>query len=170
VADQWLRDRFEKNPTAVLIGVIRDAGAPLSGAVIRQAQLLKDLVDALRDGGTEQADGSAHNEVRIQRVVERQLKIDGLRLLVELAGEMEFVAYNAGDPDIMVERVHLAVAKAGVKPIGAPGDEAPFTPDVHEPIGETPANGSMVTIVRPGYTWQAADELVVLQRAQVVLS
>ena len=121
------------------------------------AQLVRDgLDDAL-------AEDEDDDEVRFQAAQERQVEIDVLSAFAELAGEVEELAYNSGDPDVIVERVQTRVKSRSLEQIGRSGDDAPFDPVVHNPIGSRPADGATVRIVRPGYR----NGPVLLQRALV---
>lgn len=115
--------------------------------------------------GTSPAAGSDESAIRAAQ--DRQLSLDGMRRVAELAGEMEFVAYNTDDPDAIVERVRGGAERLGLIQIGEVGGTSDFDPGRHTPIGPPPDTGSTVRIVRPGYSWRYRDEVVLLQKAEV---
>jgi hypothetical protein len=59
------------------------------------------------------------------------------------------------------------VAGFGLQPIGRAGERALFDAARHTPIGVAVPAGSVVLIIRPGYSWQAGDQDVLLARAQI---
>jgi hypothetical protein len=98
---------------------------------------------------------------------ERQLRIDLIRALAEVAMEVEELAFNGADADVMIERIRALVDAYELEPIGRAGEEGRFDPARHAPIGARPGDGSRVSVVRPGYTWRAADGEVLIGKAQV---
>ncbi|GIJ68996.1 hypothetical protein [Virgisporangium ochraceum] len=108
------------------------------------------------------------DDAKVRVAQERQFKLDALQAVAELAGEVEELAYDSGDPELIVERLRVRVRTAPLEQLGAPGDEAKFDPAHHEATGPRPADGAAVTIVRPGYAWQENGAPVVLRRALVV--
>jgi hypothetical protein len=137
-----------------------------SQSKLKLRDALADVIRAGLKAAGEPADQD--NEVAFRAAQDRQLQINGVRAIAELAGEIEFVAYNSGDPDVIVERVQTAVQRHSLEQIGHPGEAARFDLSLHEAIGEPPHAGSPVTIVRPGYSWRA-EQGAVLQRAQVAV-
>lgn len=118
-----------------------------------------ELEAALRAGQTRTAG--------LRAAQERQLRIDLIKALADLAMEVEELAFNGADADVMIERIRALVDGYELEPIGRAGEEGPFDPTRHAPIGARPGDGSRVSIVRPGYTWHAADGDVLLGKAQV---
>ena len=112
--------------------------------------------------------GSHDDDAKVRVAQERQYRLDALQAVAELAGEVEELAYDSGDPELIVERLRVRVRTAPLEQLGAPGDEAKFDPTHHEVTGPRPAEGAAVTIVRPGYAWQENGVPVVLRRALVV--
>jgi hypothetical protein len=120
-------------------------------------------------GAASDADAASHgDDAKVRVAQERQFKLDALQAVAELAGEVEELAYDSGDPELIVERLRVRVRTAPLEQLGAPGDEAKFDPAHHEATGPRPADGAAVTIVRPGYAWQENGAPVVLRRALVV--
>jgi hypothetical protein len=127
-----------------------------------------DLADLVRSGLKAASDSMpAGDEARFRATQERQTRVDGLRAVAELAGEIEELAYNSGDPDVIVERVQTRVEAQSIEQIGRSGEQTRFDSSRHEAIGRPPVVGSAVTVVRPGYTWRTDQEDVLLQRALV---
>ncbi len=119
------------------------------------ADRLQRLEEQLRDlQGT---------EVTIRTAQERQIKIDVIRALADLAAEVEELTAAKAAPEILVERVRGLAATHSLRPIGNANDDAIFDPELHEPIYGTPEPEVPVLVIRPGYIW---NELV-LQRALV---
>ncbi|WP_433496829.1 hypothetical protein ACQP1K_17750 [Sphaerimonospora sp. CA-214678] len=102
-------------------------------------------------------------EIKTRAAQERQIKIDVIRALADLAAEVEELSAAKAAPEIVVERVRGLVATRSLRPIGRANSEANFDPQLHEPIYGTPEPGAPVLVIRPGYVW---DELM-LQRALV---
>lgn len=108
------------------------------------------------------------DDAKVRVAQERQYRLDALQAVAELAGEVEELAYDSGDPELIVERLRVRVRTAPLEQLGVPGDEAKFDPAHHEVTGPRPADGAAVTVVRPGYAWQENGAPVVLRRALVV--
>jgi AcrR family transcriptional regulator len=116
--------------------------------------------------GPESSDSDG-DESRFRATQQRQARIDVVRAVAELAGEVEEIAYNSGDPDVIVERLQTRVKARSVDQIGRSGDAASFDPALHDAIGARPAVGAAVSVVRPGYSWRDGAETFVLQKALV---
>ncbi len=135
-----------------------------------KARARDELAEVVRSGLKAAGDlTSPDDEVRFRVTQERQSQIDGLLAVAELAGEIEELAHNSGDPDVIVERVQTRVQALSLEQIGRSGEQARFDPSLHEAIGARPSAGSPVTIVRPGYSWRNDKEAVLLQRAQIAV-
>jgi len=113
---------------------------------------------------TEPAKAGTDDDAKVRAARERQFKLDALHAVAELAGEVEELAYDSGDADLIVERLRARVRATALEQLGRPGDEAKFDPARHEAQGRRPADGAAVTVVRPGYA--SAD--LVLRKALVV--
>jgi hypothetical protein len=133
-----------------------------------KVKLRDSLADVIRAGlKTAGQPAVQHDEIAFRAAQERQLQIDGLRAVAGLAGEIEELAYNGGDPDVIVERVQTRVQQLSLEAVGRPGDEVKFDPLSHAAIGQTPNVGSPVTIVRPGYFWHAGTRAEIIEKALV---
>jgi hypothetical protein len=133
-----------------------------------QVKLRDELADLIRNGLKAASNPMPEgDEARFRATQERQTRVDGLRAVAELAGEIEELAYNSGDPDVIVERVQTRVEAQSIDQIGRSGEQTTFDSSRHEAIGSRPGVGSAVTVVRPGYTWRTDNEDVLLQRALV---
>jgi hypothetical protein len=95
------------------------------------------------------------------------LRIDAMRSLAELAIEVEELVANGAEADVLIERVRVLAEINSLEPIGQVGVQLPFDPARHTPLAGYPDAGSPVSVVRPGYTWHAGDEDVLLERAVV---
>jgi hypothetical protein len=100
---------------------------------------------------------------------DRQVRIDAVRALVDVLGEVEELAAAGADAAIAVERVRAMAAGFGLTPIGRAGEDAPFVPAWHTPIGTRPPDESRVTVIRPGYSWRDGEEVVLISKAQVTV-
>jgi hypothetical protein len=96
-------------------------------------------------------------------------KVDELRKVVDLAGEVEEIAYDGADADGIVARVRERLAMLHLEPIGRAGDKVKYDKVVHKPLPGSgkPKDGARVAVVRPGYTWTRDDTAVVVERAHV---
>jgi hypothetical protein len=103
----------------------------------------------------------------VREAEERQARIDLIRGLAELAMEVEELAYSGAEPEILIERIRALVDAYELEPIGRAGEEEPFDPARHAPIGGLVGDGSRISVVRPGYTWRAPDGDVLIGKAQV---
>jgi hypothetical protein len=98
---------------------------------------------------------------------ERQGRIDAVRLLAELASEVEELLANETEPAVMIRQVRAWVRRSGLDPVGRAGEQTTFDRKVHKPIGGAIREGASVFVVRPGYVWKAADQDVLLGKAVV---
>jgi uncharacterized membrane protein len=118
-------------------------------------------VDVVRQALSEPADG---REVAARQ---RQVVLDGIRALAELASEIEELTANEASARALIHRVRGRVRLSGLEPIERAGDTVTFDRRRHEPIGPPIADGARVVVVRPGYAWKTADENVLVARAVV---
>ncbi|MEV0974979.1 hypothetical protein [Microtetraspora glauca] len=105
--------------------------------------------------------------IRIRAAQERQLQIDVVRALADLAAEVEELANADTAPAVVIERVRGLVAAHSLRPIGDVKRESEFDPLLHDSIVGAPIPGSVVTVIRPGYTWAASGEEILLHKALV---
>jgi hypothetical protein len=134
-----------------------------------RAELAEEVRAALaeRDALEQRAQGAYREVGQVRAALERQLRVDAARALAEVAMEVEELAAAGADARIAVMRVRALVAGFGLVPIGRAGETVVFDPAHHSPIGASVTAGSAVLIVRPGYTWRAGDQDVLLARAQI---
>jgi hypothetical protein len=97
----------------------------------------------------------------------RQAEIDGLRMLGELAGEVEELVANEVEPGVLVRRVRARVKRSGLEPIDRAGAETAFDRRVHTPVAGTIRDGAPVTVVRPGYVWTGDGTSLLIRKAVV---
>jgi hypothetical protein len=103
----------------------------------------------------------------VRQAQERQLRIDAVRALAELAMEVEELTANEAEPAVLVAKVRARATREGLEPIGRAGEETTFDRARHKPIGSGLRDGAVVYVVRPGYTWHAPDEDVLIGKAIV---
>ena len=92
----------------------------------------------------------------------------GLRLLAELASEVEELAVSQASARALIHRVRSMVRQSDLEPIEHAGDIVAYDPSRHQLIGDSVPHGAKVRVVRPGYALKTADEEVVLARAAVI--
>jgi len=134
--------------------------APLRDALVAAigAQRVTDKTDPAPDG----------DDAKVRAARERQFKLDALHAVAGLAGEVEELAYDSGDAELIVERLRARVRAADLAQLGNPGDETTFDPGQHDAMGPRPADGAAVTVMRPGYAWAENGTPLVLRKALVV--
>ena len=103
----------------------------------------------------------------LRQAQERQLKIDAIRALAELAMEVEELTATEAEPQVLVHRVRARVRREGLEPIDRAGEETIFDRTRHKPIVGGISDGVPVLVVRPGYTWKAPDGDVLIGKAVV---
>ncbi len=108
-----------------------------------------------------------HQQTSFRAAQDRQLKIDSIRTLAEMAIEVEELAANGAEPDVIIERVRTLAEISELEPIGQVGQPTTYDPARHRPLAGQPDAGSEVSVVRPGYTWHADDDDVLLEKAIV---
>lgn len=122
---------------------------------------------AERDELETRARGSYQDAAQTRSATERQLRVDAARALAEVAMEVEELAEAGVSAAVTVERIRALAAGFGLVPIGRAGERTPFDPALHAPIGGSVPPGSVVSVIRPGYTWQAPDQDVLIAKAQI---
>ncbi len=171
--------RWSDNRAAVPALTAEDALDRLLPARLsaRKAELAEIVRAALkeRDGLEARVRGAYQGAREARAAQERQITIDAVRALAEVAMEVEELAAAGADNGVtvgvtvgvIVERVRALAAESGLVPIGRAGEQTVFDPRAHTPIGGLPAAGSRVSIIRPGYTWRAGDRDVLIGKAHV---
>jgi len=97
----------------------------------------------------------------------RQAQIDGVRMLAELASEVEELLANETEPPVMIRQVRAWVKRSGLDPVGRAGEATKFDRTKHRPIVGRIRDGASVIVVRPGYVWKRGNEDVLLGKAVV---
>ena len=128
--------------------------------LVRAALVERDQLEA-------RAQGAYRESLRTRAVDERPLRLDAARALAEVAMEVEELAAAGAHALVTVERVRGLLAGFGLSPIGRAGEQSRFDPAWHSPIGGPVQAGTVVLVIRPGYTWQAAEQDVLIAKAQV---
>jgi hypothetical protein len=150
-------------PALVVAVATAATSAPGGEDVARKLSLLREenvrLEAMLRD--------TYRQQVSVRAGQDRQLKIDTIRQLAALAIEVEELAANGAEAEILIERVRALAEINDLSPIGAAGETTAFDPARHQPLVGFPAAGDTVSVVRPGYTWHADNEDLLLEKAIV---
>lgn len=133
-----------------------------------KADLAELVLRALRERDVleQQARATYESAREARTALERQMRIDAVRSVADIAAEVEELAGRA-DPGVLVERVRALAKAFDLDPIGHVGDLTAFDPLQHEPIGGQPLDGTPVMIIRPGYSWRTGPHAVLLGKAQV---
>ncbi|MET7419737.1 hypothetical protein [Dactylosporangium sp. NPDC005555] len=156
-ADALRRDAAEAQKASAAATARAEAASQEAAGLLDRSERLEEMLR--RD----------HDEaVGLRSAQERQIRIDVVRSLAELAAEVEELAADSTGPDVLIDRVRAMVAAHGLEPIGAAGADAAFDPAAHKPIAGRPAPGSQVTVLRPGYRWRTLDDVLVIGKALVV--
>ncbi len=120
------------------------------------------LAEVIREALAVPSNNDSEQEAR-----QRQAEIDRVRLLAELASEVEELLANETDPPVMMRQVRAWVKRSGLDPIGRAGEATRFDRRKHQPIGGRIRDGASVIVVRPGYIWRRGSEDVLLGKAVV---
>lgn len=148
----WVEEPTSVSPADALRELIRIAGArakPSHVEVVRQAL------------------DTPPNELEVA-AQHRHAVRNGLRLLAELASEVEELAVSQASARALIHRVRSRVRLSDLEPIERAGDVVTFDRTKHQPIGGSIADGAQVRVVRPGYSLRTPGEEVVLARAAVL--
>jgi hypothetical protein len=148
---QWLKEALAE---AVRQGLSADVPSP---AAATPAAATPAAVTTAPAGG----------DALLRAAQELQWKIDTVRAVAEIAAEVEEIAYNGADPDLILERVRTRALGHQLAPIGESGQDIGFDPAQHKPLTGFPDPGSTVFVVRPGYTWRSGQDDVLIERAVV---
>lgn len=105
--------------------------------------------------------------VGMRAAQERQVQIDVIRALADLAAEVEELTMSKAAPEILMERVRALVADQELEAIGEAGAETSFDPMSHEILVGIARPGDAVSVLRPGYRWVSGGERTLLCRALV---
>jgi hypothetical protein len=163
-ADEALAALVEK-PARPLPQWLRDALGAVITAALESAAVSGGNSTTAEPTAAEPATAGADPAIRAAQ--ERQWRIDVVRAVAELAMEAEEIAFKGADAELILERVQTRAALHSLQPIGQAGAQVAFDPAQHEPLAGDPAVGSAVFVVRPGYTWHARNEDVLIERAVV---
>ncbi|MGI5243252.1 hypothetical protein [Dactylosporangium sp. CA-139066] len=153
-----LRRELDEARTAVEAAMVRaDAGEREAADLRGRAERLEEMLR-----------GQHEEAVGLRAAQERQVRIDVVRAMADLAAEVEELAADHAGSDVLVDRVRAIAAGSGLEPIGVAGADTAFDPAVHKPIAGRPAPGSQVSVIRPGYRWRTADDVVLMSKASVL--
>jgi hypothetical protein len=132
-------------------------------AAERRAAALADRCDRL-----EESLRAEHRQAAsLRSAQDRQIQIDVIRSLADLAAEVEELAAEQTAPEVLVERVRALVSAQALEPVGQAGQKLTFDPTAHEPIVGAPSSEDAVTVIRPGYRWRPSGEDVLIDKALV---
>ena len=135
--------------------------------------LRMELIDVLRTAVKERdalearVRGSYADTQQARAAQDRQIRVEAVRALAEVAMEVEELAAAQAGPAVTVERVRALVAAAGLVPIGRAGERAGFDPTFHLAVGGHLPVGSPVVVIRPGYVWRTGSDDLLIGKAQV---
>jgi hypothetical protein len=139
------------------------------GALADRNRLQSELDDLEAErAGLEARLRAGYTEGRDQRSAQvRQVRLDVVRVLVDVVSEVEELTAAGAEPDVVAERIRGLAQAFGLRAIGRPGERTAFRPELHTPIGTWPSDEEPVVILRPGYTWHDGAEVVLVTTAQV---
>jgi hypothetical protein len=143
--------------------------ADLSRAHERTASLLKQLdeLKAEREAGEGSPQDEYDRAAKRRATRDRHTRLVAIRALAELAAQVEELASIGTDSDIMIQYARSLVDSHGLEPIERAGGQASYDPSQHSPNGPAPKVGAAVLVIRPGYTWNAPGEAVLISKALV---
>jgi hypothetical protein len=98
---------------------------------------------------------------------QRQAEIDAVKLLAELASEVEELIANETEPAVMIRQIRAWVKRSGLDPVGRAGEETTFDRKTHRPVDGHIRDGATVIVVRPGYIWKAPEKDLLIGKAVV---
>jgi hypothetical protein len=98
---------------------------------------------------------------------ERQARIDAMSTVAELAAEVEELTAKRATAEVLLEHTRALTGDRGLEAIGRAGEDSPYDETRHDPVGDVPAQGEPVIVIRPGYLWHAPGEAVLISRALV---
>ncbi len=98
---------------------------------------------------------------------QRQAAIDAVKLLADLASEVEELIANETEPEVMIRQIRAWVKRSGLDPVGRAGEETKFDRKTHRPIGGQIRDGATVIVVRPGYIYKAPEKDLLIGKAVV---
>ncbi|GIH08432.1 hypothetical protein Rhe02_64990 [Rhizocola hellebori] len=98
---------------------------------------------------------------------QRQAQVDAVKLLAELASEVEELLANETEPAVMIRQVRAWVKRSGLDPVGRAGEETKFDRKTHRPVDGQIRDGATVFVVRPGYIWKAPEKDLLIGKAVV---
>jgi hypothetical protein len=117
------------------------------------------------------AEGTVHDQYdraeRRRLARERQARIDAMSTVAELAAEVEELTAKRASAEVLLEHTRALTGDRGLEAIGRAGEPSPYDETRHDPVGDVPAEGEPVIVIRPGYLWHAPGEAVLISRALV---
>lgn len=90
-----------------------------------------------------------------------------LRVLTDLAIDIEELVANEASAESVLERIHIRMKAQGLTPIGKIDERIAFDRLRHRAVAGSPVDGSTVYVVRPGYMWHSGGEEILVERALV---
>lgn len=171
IVDSWVGALTRTSEVAQLKNEAERARSELQRAHGRVEQAEKDARElTARCERLEKLLRQQHERsVDMRAAQERQLQIDAVRALADLAADVEELSVSGATPEILVERVRALVSDQDLYAIGQAGAESSFDPEAHEPLVGAPQAGESVTVLRPGYRWRSKEDTL-LTRALVSLT
>ncbi|HKE67561.1 MAG TPA: hypothetical protein VKB59_23420 [Micromonosporaceae bacterium] len=164
-AAAWLQRLPRGEPTIDRIdgGVTDRAALDRAMAAEERVRELTDRCERLEA----QLTTDYRRSVELRAAQNRQLQVDIVRALAELAAEVEELCASGVEPRVLVDRVRGLVAGEGLEPIGSAGAGVPFDPTLHIAAFGRPEVGAVVAVIRPGYRWLAYGRNDAINKALV---
>lgn len=166
---EWVAALSQDQRIAEMEQALADAGVEAKTAIERADRAERRASElAARCDHLENVLRQWHAEsLSLRAAQQRQLQIDVIRALANLAAEVEELAHAGAGGDDLVDRVRTLVSNYELEPIGSAGAQVPFDPELHAPAFGAPTAGATVAVIRPGYRWRFSDEEVFISKATV---
>lgn len=170
-----MRDAFETDPVAVFADVIKNGNpAGMAKAAIFQAVTGRGVAPKSVEKAWKPEALKKHPHIVLRGrnwawSDDSPESVPGIHLhaLTELAIDIEELVANGASPESVLERIHLRMKAQGLTPIGKIDERIAFDRLRHRAAAGSPADGSMVFVVRPGYLWHAGGKEILVEKALV---
>jgi hypothetical protein len=132
-----------------------------------EARQAEDKPEAKAEAVAESPHDQYDRAERRRAARERQARIDAMSTVAELAAEVEELTAKRASAEVLLEHTRALTGDRGLEAIGRAGETSPYDETRHDPVGDVPAEGEPVVVIRPGYLWHAPGEAVLISRAMV---
>lgn len=190
-----MREAFDADPVSVFADVIKNGSragltkAAICKAVIEQglpadivgkawkAPALKAhphiVLTGTKWSWSDEAKAQQPKQTRPKKAVSAQASADQvpgvlLRVLTELAIDVEELVANGASSQSVLERLHIRMKAQGLTPIGKVDEKIVFDRQRHRAVAGSLSDGSTVFVVRPGYMWHAGGKETLVEKALVI--